>query len=145
MSVINPDGRIAGVTFSNEICDGGESRQELLSSLYGKAPSVVKLVHVKFHNEETGEDEDAIKVHSMKLGKVLGYIPRDDIQKFWELEQMILVVGFYKDVYSGMLYIPEAPSGKQYSIIKSRLYKGELKTPPVYDKVAYSWAISNNE
>ena len=145
MGILNPDTRIAGVTFTNEISDGGESRQELLAALYGEAPTVCELKHVIFHNEETNEDEDAIKVVSMKLGKVLGYIPKVDIQKFWELDRMILVVGFYKDVYSGMLYIPEAPSGKQYSIIKSRLYKGELKTPPVYDRVAYSWAISNKD
>lgn len=145
MGIINTDSKIAGVTFSNEIADGGESRQELLAALYGTAPTVVKLVHTKFYNEETKENEDAIKVFSIKLGKVLGFIPRADIQKLWEIEQMILVVGFYKDVYSGALYIPAPPSGKQYSIIKSRLYKGDLKTPPVYDRVAYSWAISNKD
>lgn len=137
------DCKIAGVTFNNDTCDGGESRQELLKSLQNK-PSAVRLIKTIFHNNDTNTDELAIKVISCETNKVLGYIPRPDIERFANVPIMILHVSFYKGQYSGSLTLPVPPTSKQYSTMKTMLWKKRIDKLPVYDKYIYQWAIANN-
>ena len=138
----NKDTHIAGVTFCNDAADGGENRQELLKSLYGH-PSVVELEKCIFHNDSTNHDELAIKVISRETGKLLGYIPRDDIQRFANVPLMILQVSFYKNVYGGSLTLPVPPTPKQYSTMKQIVYRngGQL---PMYDRLIYQYAIAQS-
>jgi len=138
------DTRLAGVCFNNDLADGGESRQEILSRLYGQGPIVANLLHTKFFNEETGINEDAIKVLIPAIGnKCVGWIPRVDIEAMWKYPQMILLVNYYKETYSGMLFKCEAPTAKQYSIMKAKLRKGEVAHLPPYDKMCYRYAIAS--
>jgi hypothetical protein len=137
------DCNIAGVTFNNDPCDGGESRQDLLKAFLHR-PSVVRLVKTIFHNNETGYDELAIKVISYENNKVLGYIPRTHIEEFANIPIMILRVSYYKNQYSGSLTLPVAPSAKQYSTMKAMLWKKKIDKLPVYDKYIYQYVIANN-
>lgn len=137
---MNKDSRIAGVTFANDACDGGENRQDLLKELMG-FPSAVRLQKTIFHNPDTNQDELAIKVISHNTNKVLGYIPRTDIDRFKNESVMILQVSYYKNQYSGALSLPVPPTPKQYSIMKALLWKNKIDTLPVYDKTIYSYAI----
>lgn len=139
---MNQESRIAGVTFNNDICDGGESRQEILKNLYGQ-PTIVRLVHCKYHNEETQLDERAIKVKSKSSGKVLGYIPRCDIDRLWDVHQMVLFVNYYKGQYSGVLLPSVPPTAKQFGSLKAKQRKGLLERLPEYDKYCYAYAIEN--
>lgn len=139
---IKRDTHIAGVTFANDSCDGGENRQTLLKELSGQ-PSTVRLRKTIFHNPDTNCDELAIKVISLQTKKVLGYIPREDIDTFLDTPIMILQVSFYKGQYSGGLTVPVPPSPKQYSIMKQLLWKKKIDRLPVYDKIIYSYAIQN--
>lgn len=137
------DTHIAGVTFCNNAVDGGESRQELLKDLIGR-PTVVNLKKTIFHNPDTNQDELAIKIISQVSGKVLGFIPRDDIEKFVNISQMILQVSYYKNNYSGCLTMMTPPTPKQYGVMKSKLQKKQIKKLPVYDRLMYQYAIANS-
>lgn len=134
--------KIAGVTYNNDICDGGESRQEILKTLSGK-PSIVRLVHCNFFNEKTGENERAIKVKSKLSGKVLGYIPRCDIDHLWNVTQMTLVVNCYMGQYSGALMTSIPPTPKQFGAMKSKRNSGAIEQLPEYDKLCYAYAFEN--
>lgn len=142
MGLIKSDSRIAGVTFANDVIDGGESRQTLLQQLY-LAPSIVSLVHTKFFNTETNEEEDAIKVISDTTGKCLGYIPREDIKKMWNVPKMVLTVNKYKDTYSGALNIPVPPTAKQYAYVKAKRDEGLISEMPAYDRTIYQKIIGS--
>jgi len=132
---------IAGVTFPN---DDGESRQELLKQIYSggdnNMPVLVSLKQTVFHNEQTGEDENAIQV--FRNNKMLGWIPREDIEKCWEFNQMVCLVNHYKNIYSGALMVSEPPTCKQYGAMKQRKKKGLIKKMPEYDRLCYTFAIS---
>ena len=138
------ESRIAGVTFKNDACDGGQNRQELLKALTGE-PSIVRLIHCKFFNKEQGITENAIKVKSKNSGKVLGYIPRCDIARLWDVQQMVLHVSCYNGQYSGNLMISVPPTAKQFGLMKSRQNKGQVNRLPDYDKLCYSYAIRNTD
>ena len=85
---------IAGVTFSNDPADGGQSRQELLSELFQYGPELVNLERTIYHNPETNEDENAIKVRSTINHKIIGWIPRTHIEALWNTRQMLLSIGY---------------------------------------------------
>ena len=135
---INKYSHIAGVTFAN---DNGESRQQLLKAIYNTGvPVLVTLNRTLFHNQETGEDENAIQV--IRNGKVLGWIPRTDIEKCWNLNQMVLIANYYKNTYSGALMLSQPPTNKQYGAMKQKRKQGQIKKLPEYDRLCYSFAIS---
>lgn len=135
--------RIAGVTFHNNIADGGENRQDLLRTLYGK-PSVVNLEKTTYYNFDTDQAELAIKVISEETNKVLGFIPKNDIDKFVNIDKMILQVSCYKDNFSGALFTMQPPTPKQYGTVKSRLKSNRIAKLPIYDKLMYSYTIANS-
>lgn len=139
--ISNKDTHIAGVTFCNDAADGGENRQDLLKQLYGH-PSVVELQKCIFHNTDTNQDELAIKILSRETGRMLGYIPKNDIPRFASVPLMILQVSYYKNVYGGSLTLPTPPTAKQYSAMKQIIYRngGQL---PMYDKLIYQYVIAN--
>lgn len=137
---LRQDVRVAGVTFENDPEDGGESRQDLLKRLNG-IPTLVRLEHCIFHRESTGKDEMAIKVRSMVTGKVLGYIPKTDIEKYWSVTQMVAQVKLVKDVYTCILTIPEPPSPKQYGMVSDLQHRGLVRFRPLYDKTVYQYIL----
>ncbi len=129
-----PITKVAGVTFDNDLEDGGESRQTLLQEIFNNGkPILVKLDYCQF------EGEDAIKVRVKKTGKVIGWIPKTHIQTVTEqkLTQMVLFTAFYKGKYSGVLYKSEEPTGKQYGFIKKN-----CPNKPEYDRLIYGYEIA---
>lgn len=131
---------VAGVTFCNDKIDGGQDRQKLLEHLYQYGPQIVNLEHTIFHNEETGADEDAIKVRSTVNNTIIGWIPRTDIEKLWNTSQMLLSINFYKDVWCGTLAEMESPTPAQYRLVKTLVNKG-LINKPAYEKTIYGYWI----
>lgn len=134
--------RIAGVTFDNPADEGGENRQALLKQLYDSAPTPVTLENVIFHNPDTGLGEFAIKVRSDITHKLLGFIPKKEINKWNKTNKMMLVVEYYKNTYSGALYVCKDPTPKQYGIMKSLVEKGFVSKMPLYDQTVYKWALN---
>lgn len=134
------DARITGVTFRNPEDEGGEDRQELLKQLAG-APTPVTLENVIFHNDRTGLGEFAIKVRSEKTGKLLGYIPKEEIVKWKDTGKMMLSVSVYKGTYFASLYRMQAPTPQQYGAMKSLVKKGIVSRMPPYDRTVYQWAF----
>ena len=134
------DAKLAGVTFTNPADEGGESRQDLLAQLVGM-PTPVTLENVIFHNDETGLGEFAIKVRSDITGKLIGFIPKADINKWKNTGKMMLTVSFYKDTYSGSLNQLRKPTPKQYGTMKSLVAKGIVSKMPPYDQTVYQWAF----
>lgn len=136
------DVKVAGVTFCNDETDGGESRQNLLSRIMGE-PSLVRLEPCPFLREDTGKYEASIKVRSLKLNKIIGYIPKSRIKDFKNRTSMVIQVTCYKKTYGAILTCPEQPSSKQYGLVKAMTRKGQMqKAPALYDKTAYQWALS---
>lgn len=142
MEIYDRDTKLAGVTFNNPADDGGESRQDLLKELYGGAPTPVTLENVIHHNEDTGLGEFAIKVRSDITGKVLGFIPKSEINKWKNTNKMMLTVNFYKNTYSGSLTVMKKPTPKQYGMMKSFVSKGLINKMPPYDQAVYKWAFN---
>lgn len=134
------DAKLAGVTFTNSADEGGESRQDLLAQLVGM-PTPVTLENVIFHNDETGLGEFAIKVRSDITGKLIGFIPKADINKWKNTGKMMLTVSFYKGTYSGSLNQLRKPTPKQYGTMKSLVAKGIVSKMPPYDQTVYQWAF----
>ena len=134
------DAKLAGVTFTNPTDEGGESRQDLLAQLVGM-PTPVTLENVIFHNDETGLGEFAIKVRSDITGKLIGFIPKADINKWKNTGKMMLTVSFYKGTYSGSLNQLRKPTPKQYGTMKSLVAKGIVSKMPPYDQTVYQWAF----
>lgn len=134
------DAKLAGVTFTNSTDEGGESRQDLLAQLVGM-PTPVTLENVIFHNDETGLGEFAIKVRSDITGKLIGFIPKADINKWKNTGKMMLTVSFYKGTYSGSLNQLRKPTPKQYGTMKSLVAKGIVSKMPPYDQTVYQWAF----
>jgi len=131
---------VAGVTFCNDKVDGGQDRQKLLEHLYQYGPTLVNLERTIFHNEETGEDEDAIKVRSVVTNTIIGWIPRTHIQVLWNTKQMLLSIGCYKDTWCGTLAEIEKPTPAQYRMMMAMVNKGLLKKP-AYEKTIYGYWI----
>lgn len=137
---MDKDTRLTGVTFQNPEDEGGESRQELLKQLSG-APSFVTLENVIFHNDETGLGEFAIKVRSDVTGKLLGFLPKAEINKWKNTGKMVLVVDYYKNTYYGALYQTKNPTPKQYGAMKQLVKTGVINKMPPYDQTVYQWAF----
>ena len=134
------DVKLSGVTFANQADEGGENRQDLLKQLSG-APSFVTLENVIFHNNETGLGEFAIKVRSDATKKLLGYIPKAEINKWKNTGKMILTVSFYKNTYYGSLNQLKNPTPKQYGAMKQLVKAGIVSKMPPYDQTVYQWAF----
>lgn len=142
MNFDNSDTKIAGVTFDNPADEGGENRQVLLKQLYGSAPTPVTLENVIFHNPDTGLGEFAIKVRSDITHKLLGFIPKSEINKWNKTGKMMLTVEYYKNTYSGALTVCKDPTPKQYGAMKSFVKKGLISKMPPYDQTVYKWAFN---
>lgn len=134
------DTKLTGVTFSNPADEGGENRQGLLKQLVG-SPSFVTLENVIFHNNDTGLGEFAIKVRSDVNKKLLGFIPKSEINKWKNTGKMVLTISCYKNTYYGNLYQMKAPTPKQYGAMKQLVKAGIVSKMPPYDQTVYQWAF----
>lgn len=143
---------LAGISHHNDITDGGEYRQDLLKTIYERnngtnLASIVLLNACVFHNPETNVDEDAIKVYSVYLDKVVGYVSRQDIQALMPVAKSranTMVLSLHKSdtgFFTGRLHVKEFPTKKQYAVVK-RLYESKyIRKMPYYDKTVYSYVI----
>lgn len=141
MDIYERDTKLAGVTFANPPEEGGEERQSILAELTG-APTPVTLENVIFHNDETGLGEFAIKVRSDVTGKLVGYIPKAEINKWKNTGKMMLTVNCYKNTYYGSLNLLRKPTPKQYGAMKSLCAKGIINKMPPYDQTVYQWVFN---
>ena len=129
---------LAGVTFANDVQDGGRSRQEILAEILANRGHIitVDLEYTKFHNEETGLDEDAIKVREHSSREVIGWISRNDIPSM-EHHQMTGFIRVSKNGYSVQIDNQRKPSAKQYHYAKVLCARHNVQMP-AYDVRAYA-------
>ena len=129
--------RIAGVTFSNDPADGGKSRQVILGELFQQRHIItVNLIQTKFYNEQTGVTEPAIKCMERDSRQIIGWIPREDIQKLQGIRQMTGFIKFIRDGYSVELMEQKQPTSAQYKAIKN-FCENHRRPMPAYDTRAY--------
>lgn len=128
--------KVAGVTFKNE---DGVSRQNIIRSLSCNHGIItVDLCETVFHNNETNEDERAIKVLEHNTKQCIGWIPRTDLDNENLSDQMTGFVRNYKGVWSVQLDNIKRPSAKQYAYAKSIANKKHIAMP-AYDVRAYAY------
>lgn len=136
--------RVAGVTFDNEVEDGGRNRQEILAELFQahrqsnntSAIITVNLKHTTFRNKQTGIIEPAIKCVEKESKQVIGWIPREDIAKMKGIRQLTGFIKFIRDGYAVELDEQSAPTSAQYKAVKTYCDRNR-KPMPAYDARAY--------
>lgn len=123
---------IAGVTYHNDPEDGGESRQAILKSL----PNIVslKLIHTKFRNEP------AIKIIEKKTRKVIGWIPKINIETLWSVSELTGFISETNGVYHCSASPVRSPSNQMYALGVKICSEHKLETP-AYDERAYRQAF----
>lgn len=126
--------KVAGVTFANE---NGESRQDILAGLAEQGIITVNLEYTSF------EGEPAIKCHEKTTGKVIGWIPKKNIEEVTacKIKQFTGFINFFKmkdgvGRYCAELCAQEKPTAKQYAKM-IHLCKEQGIPMPAYDRRAY--------
>ena len=124
-----PITKAVGVTFNN--------RQETLKRLSQDARwRSVTLIHTKFKNEETGIEEDAIRIIDYSTKEEIGWIPKKEVPSYKGIYEMTAEIGEYKDTMYCNLYYPKPPTRNQYWKIKRACERKGIKMP-IYDVNAY--------
>lgn len=128
---------VAGVTFNNNATDGGRNRQDVLKELATTRGTIitVDLKKTTYHNDETNEDESAIKCVEHATKQVIGWIPRANIAAMSH-SQMTGFIGHNKHGYYVALDNQQAPSQAQYHAVKDICNRNGF-VMPAYDKRAY--------
>lgn len=124
--------RIAGVTFNNEVEDGGKNRQEILKELCLTRGNIIT-VDLKY---TTYNGEPAIKCIEHTTRQVIGWIPKTDIANM-QHHQMTGFIDHSKKGYSVRLDEQIAPSRAQYHTVKQVCAKNGM-VMPAYDRRAYT-------
>lgn len=124
--------RVAGISFKNEVEDGGKERQHILASLYKSSPRHIITVDLK---ETTYDGERAIKCFEHKTKQCIGWIPKKDIESV-EHSQMTGFINKSKKRFSVALDEQKKPSTKQYQMVKHVCNEMQM-TMPAYDTRAY--------
>lgn len=124
--------KVAGVTFDNEIEDGGRNRQSILKDLYecGRHVLTVDLVRSTYNGNPS------IKVIDHLTREMLGYIPKEMISNVTD-NQMTGFIMFYNECYYVQLDIQKKPSKKQYKYMQYLCSKART-IMPAYDERAYA-------
>lgn len=130
--------KVAGVTFTNE---DGTSRQEILAGLVGTTGIItVDLQQTTWHNDETNEDEYAIKCIEHNTRKVIGWIPKTELDNDILSSQMTGFIRYYHNKYSVQLDTIKRPSQKQYHAVKALCAK-QGRPMVAYDVRAYAYVF----
>lgn len=130
--------KVAGVTFANE---DGENRQDIIANVCGMTGIItVDLVHTTWHNDETNEDEYAIKCVEHNTRKVIGWIPRTELNNEALDSQMTGFIRNYHGKYSIQLDTIKRPSSKQYHAVKA-LCARQGRPMVAYDVRAYAYVF----
>lgn len=132
--------KVVGVTFDNDVCDGGESRQDILRGLRESYRQIVDLdlIYTQY------EGRAAIKVRERSTKKIVGWIPSDRVEDVME-SRIKHTVGFISR-HGGKeclkIQKPDFPSNREYYRMKVMCAKKDVKMP-AYDKRAYkAWEES---
>ena len=135
--------KVAGVTFKNDINDGGKSRQDVLADILSKGYSIitVKLKHVAYQDKTTGIYELAIKCIEKRSGQVIGFIPKTAIESMKTQTELTGFINLYKNTYYVNLTPQQKPSPTQYRYVKDLCDKYGW-TQPAYDVAAYNGFIA---
>lgn len=130
----NKEIKVVGVTFNNDICDGGESRQEILRSLRKSGRRIVDLdlVYTQYNGEP------AIKVRERSTKKIIGWMPKDRVAEIME-DKIKHTVGFiakYEGTENIKIQKPQFPTNVEYHRMK-KMCANRGVMMPAYDKRAY--------
>lgn len=118
--------KVAGVTFDN--------RQSILKSLYENDKwRMFWLIYTQFSGEF------AIKVMDMNTRQIIGWIPKNELQKIWQTGLYILTgqIGLCMDTYFAKLYVPIPPSHEQFLKV-IEICKAKQWLIPIYDIRPYT-------
>ena len=137
---------VAGVSFANDITDGGKDRQEILRghAIDGKEiTAIADLENCTYIDPKTGP-EKAIKVKINN--EVIGFVPRTKISELENIAQCLVKIGYYNkaDKFTANLYEWRKPSPKQYSYVMDIVRKTG-QTAPIYTAEEYSAFIIKNQ
>lgn len=131
---------MAGVTFNNDKCDGGENRQSILEYLMNKLNRNIITLNLEY---TSFDGEQAIKCREKYTGKVVGWIPKKFVATVAASrnKQMTGFIGFVKmkdgtDCYYVEITEQERPTPKQYTAMKYICREHNIQMP-AYDKRAY--------
>lgn len=91
------DLKVRSVTKDNFLSDGGRNRQEILAEL----PDEIDVLLVKCM-ENTNFYPRRMKVVEKKTKQVLGYLPFERVDEFWNTKEMKGYVNFYIRYYCGL-------------------------------------------
>ena len=131
--------KLVGVTFSNDVEDGGKSRQAILAELVALNRQIftADLIYTEFNGEF------AIKVREHVTKQIVGWIPKADLEKFKD-KKIKQLTGFIRNygAYSVQLDYQQAPTHKQYAYMKY-VCSQQGCAMPAYDKRAYSIIFNN--
>lgn len=126
--------KVVGVTFNNDIEDGGESRQKILHDLRKANRRIidVDLVYTEY------EGEPAIKVRERSTKKIVGWIARTDVAEVMEakIKHSVGFISKFEDVENLKLKKPAFPTNVEYHRMKAMCAKKGV-IMPAYDTRAY--------
>lgn len=128
------ESKIVGVTFNNDVEDGGENRQTILKALRKSNRRIVDLDLIY----TTFQGEPAIKVRERSTKKIVGWIPRDMVEEVMN-NKIKHTVGFitkFEGTECIKLTKPEYPTNVQYHRMKKMCENRNVEMP-AYDKRAY--------
>lgn len=95
--------KVAGVTYNNEIADGGKNRQEILGGFLraGKTKILVDLQYGTYYGKP------AIKLREHDTQQVIGFIPKEDVHLFADkkVTQLVGNIGSYQHIYCQLNYM----------------------------------------
>ncbi len=121
-------GKVVGVSF--------EDRQETIKNLMNDSRiRSVTLIHTTY-TDENGVTEPAIQVKDYNTKKVLGWISKSDLNRYEGIYQMTAELGEFNGTYYSYLYMPKAPTPKQYRVVKRYCSEHGISMP-LYDELAY--------
>ena len=127
--------KLAGVTFSNDEKDGGENRQDILAMLMNQNRNVftADLLYTKYNNEF------AIKVKEHATGKVIGWIPKTELETFryTKVKQMTGFIECHHNKFCVRLDKQQPPTSKSYAYMKY-ICESCGWAMPAYDRRAYA-------
>lgn len=126
--------KVVGVTFNNDAEDGGESRQMILRTLRKSNRHIVDLDLIY----TTYEGEPAIKVRERSTKKIVGWIPKTNIEEIMscKIKHTIGFISKFDDKECLKIAKPEFPTNVEYHRMK-KMCENRGVAMPAYDKRAY--------
>jgi len=129
--------KVVGVQFDNA---DGENRQSILKEIYKNNKYCGRIIgatlkHVLF------DGEPAIQIIEDESKKCIGWIPKEDVERFSHSKKAIIEIRKFSDSYYVRLRKMKIPSQGIYVAVKINTKRTGAKMP-VYDEGAYTKVLS---